>query len=368
MFLVLTGIFCLFASFGLTITLMDVRHASISLELAIALDTGLLGVLIVWAISRVYLKLVVVFIVIHTIAVLSISRMAGPGHALLAGSPANFLVLERLTRISAAITTFLIIAGYSLISTFMRNEGMRVLSTVTEMRLASEIHRALVPPLSCTTGAFQICGSSTPSGHMGGDLVDVIEHGERWTAYVADVSGHGVPAGMIMAMVKSAVRTGSTSGENMAATLANLNRVLASLSASNVFITLAYISGEISTGNSKVQFSLAGHLPILHYRKRLGSVEERTVSNLPLAVLPDTNFQTAWIECEPGDLLAVLTDGFTEVSNSGGEELGLEAFKTVLLGNSDAELETILTSLHQTAARHGKQTDDQTVLLVRRLP
>ena len=358
----MAGIFCILGSFGLMLTLVNVRHATIGLTLATALETGVFSALLAWAALRAHLKAIILIAIGHAIAILSITSVVGRGAPPLTPTTADFLVLEQRIRVGAIIATFLIFIGYMLISAFLRREGLRALGNMTELRLATEIHRALVPPLSRTTGRFEICGSSTPSGQMGGDLVDVIENGDCWTAYVADVSGHGVPAGMIMAMVKSAVRTGSTSGDDMAATLTNLNRVLTSLSAPNVFVTLAYIS---CTGDSHVQFSLAGHLPVLHYRKRLGSVEERSVSNLPLAVLPDTDFQTASIECDPGDLLAVLTDGFTEVSNSRNEELGLDAFKATLLTNSDASLQALIASLRETAVRHGKQTDDQTVLLLR---
>lgn len=362
MLLLLAGIFCILGSFGLLLMLLNVRQATVALIVAVAVETGVFSVLLVWAAVRARTKAIFAVAIVHCVAIFWIMRVVGRGVPLTATS-GDFLILEQRIKISAVVAMVLIFTGYILISAFLRREGLRALGNVTELRLATEIHRALVPAVSRTIGAFEFCGSSTPSGQMGGDLVDVIENGNRWTAYVADVSGHGVPAGMIMAMVKSAVRTGSTLGEDMAATLANLNRVLASLSAPNVFITLAYIS---SAGDSQVQFSLAGHLPILHYRKRLGAVEERSVSNLPLAVLADTDFQTASIDCEPGDLLAVLTDGFTEVSNSHNDELGLEAFKTALLTNNNAPLGTIITSLKEIASRHGKQTDDQTVLLVRR--
>lgn len=362
MLLLLAGIFCILGSFGLVITLFNVRRATIALVVAMAVETGVFAALLVWGAVRARTKAIFAAATGHFVAIFWIMRVVGRGVPPLTATSGDFLILEQRIKISAVIATVLIFTGYILISAFLRREGLRALGNVTELRLATEIHRALVPAVSRTIGVFEICGSSMPSGQMGGDLVDVIEKGDRWTAYVADVSGHGVPAGMIMAMVKSAVRTGSTLGEDMATTLANLNRVLASLSAPNVFITLAYIS---SAGDSQVQFSLAGHLPILHYRKRLGAVEERSVSNLPLAVLADTDFQTASIDCEPGDLLAVLTDGFTEVSNSRNDELGLEAFKTALLRNNNASLGTIITSLHDIASRHGKQTDDQTVLLVR---
>ena len=364
MLVLLAGIFCLLASFGLMITLVNVRLATLSLAIATGLEAGFFSALLAWALFLARVKTIVVVIILHSIGIILLTTLVSRGTPPLTGAPADFHILERRIQIAAVITTCFILAGYSLVTAFLRKEGLRAWGNVTELRLATEIHRALVPAVSCTVGGFEICGSSTPSGQMGGDLVDVIENGDGWTAYAADVSGHGVPAGMIMAMVKSAVRTGSTSGDNMAATLANLNRVLISLSAPNVFVTLAYISGA---GNSQIQFSLAGHLPILHFRKRLGTVEERSVSNLPLAVLPDVDFQTASIDCEPGDLLAVLTDGFTEVSNSRNEELGLEAFKSILLTNSDANLQTLIARLRETAARHGKQTDDQTLLLLRRV-
>jgi serine phosphatase RsbU (regulator of sigma subunit) len=213
------------------------------------------------------------------------------------------------------------------------------------------------------SGAFEFSGISVPSGQVGGDLVDLLQHGTEWTAYVADVSGHGVPAGMIMAMVKSAARMGSGSGENLSALLADLNRVLLSVSAPNVFVTFACISGS---SGSNIQFALAGHLPILHYRKRLETVEERTVSNLPLAIVADAKFESANIECEEGDVLAILTDGLTETADASGQELNLGPLKEILRKSATQPLQQIVTELRNCALAQGKQVDDQTVLLVRR--
>jgi serine phosphatase RsbU (regulator of sigma subunit) len=167
-------------------------------------------------------------------------------------------------------------------------------------------------------------------------------------------------------MVKSAMRMGSSgNGIALADQVADLNRTLVSLSGSNVFATFACIAG----GNESVlQFTLAGHFPILHYRKRLGTVEERSVSNLPLAIFPDTKFEVASIACEPGDVLAIVTDGLTEVADKQENELGIESLQAVLLESAQraASLQELLNALFERASRHGKQTDDQTALLVRR--
>ena len=250
-----------------------------------------------------------------------------------------------------------------MVSAFIRKEGLRVFAVTAEVKLAAEVHQALVPVVSQRIGEFEIYGTSVPSGQIGGDLVDVIDRDHEWMAYVADVSGHGVPAGMVMAMVKSAVRMGNVQGAGLSGFLASLNQVLFSLSAPNVFVTFACLAG--SDGGC-IRFALAGHLPILHYRKQLQRVEERLVANLPLAVVPEANFEAAAIACEAGDVLAILTDGLTESADRNGRELGLEPLKAVLLQSGDQTLGQIAAALRKRSLEQGKQSDDQTVLLVRR--
>ena len=119
----------------------------------------------------------------------------------------------------------MVVGGYILFLTFFQREGMRYFKAHTEIRLASEIHRALVPAFLLQIGEFELHGVSQPSGEVGGDLVDVIQEGDRWFAYVADVSGHGVPAGVMMAMVKSAVRMHWVQGQSASSLMDPLNSV-----------------------------------------------------------------------------------------------------------------------------------------------
>jgi sigma-B regulation protein RsbU (phosphoserine phosphatase) len=268
-------------------------------------------------------------------------------------------------RVEANLAMLLIVAGYILLVAFIRNEGMRVFGAMTEVRLASEVHRALVPVFSRQIGDYEIYGSSVPAGQVGGDLVDLIETQPHWTAYVADVSGHGVPAGMTMAMFKSAAHMVSPDGKPLANVLGELNRVFSSLSAPNVFVTFACIAG--GDEGAELTYALAGHLPILHYSKSEGRVEERSVSNLPLAVVPHAEFATASLTCRPGDILAILTDGLTEAADDQGRELGLEPLKAAVLRHAGSPLAEIADRLRATALERGRQGDDQTVLLVRRL-
>ena len=357
------GIFFLFTSFGLVASFINRDWVHMTLTFITAFITGAFSAAWAFAGFRRVIWLMAVLLPLEIGTFTLIGRFA-KGH-LVPFEQMNFsrdVVAHRLV-LEGYFGMFSILIAYSLLTTFIRKEGIRIFGAMAEVRLATEVHQALVPALAQRIGGFEFCGASVPSGQIGGDLVDLMEHGNRWTAYVADVSGHGVPAGMIMAMVKSAARMGSSNGTSLSSFLADLNRVLLSVSAPNVFVTFACISGAAG-GN--IQFSLAGHLPILHYRKRLQAVEERTVSNFPLAIVADTQFEAANIECEEGDLLAILTDGLTEAADSHDQELGLEPLKEVLLESEAQPLQQIVTELRNRALAQGKQVDDQTVLLVRR--
>ena len=367
--LVLVAIFCLFASFGMMNSVLQLNIAVASAVVSSAI-TACFAAAIAFTAFRAMVKSMIAVIVVLVAMSLLFGRFSGRPVHNASNSIENPAELQRRVRIETAMAMVTIIAGYIFIVAFLRKEGMRVFGPLTEVKLAREVHHALVPAIARQIGQYEICGASVPSGQVGGDLVDVIGNDSvqdpRWTAYVADVSGHGVPAGMVMAMVKSAMRMGSTGNAvALADQTADLNRTLTSLSGSNVFATFACIAGG---DEGLLQFTLAGHFPILHYRKRLGTVEERGVSNLPLAIFPDTKFEIASIACEPGDILAIVTDGLTEVADKQENELGMEALQAVLLESARraASLHELLSALLERASRHGKQTDDQTVLLVRR--
>lgn len=360
--LILGCAFCLFAALGLMTVVLNATRVTIGMALVEALITGLFA--IAWAIggSRRIIWLLIVLFPLQVAANIAL-QMTWPRTPALGSSAADHAALLDRLRVEGVLAIVLIVAGYVLLVIFTRKEGLRFFGTMTEMRLATEVHRALVPVFSRKIGDYEIYGSSVPAGQVGGDLVDLIENDSRWTAYVADVSGHGVPAGMTMAMVKSAAHVVSPDGKPLANVLGDLNRVFSSLSAPNVFVTFACIAGA---QGPKLNYALAGHLPILHYCKSEGRVEERSVSNLPLAVVAHADFATASLTCQPGDVLAILTDGLTETADKHDRELGLEPLKAAFLQHAGSPLAEIADRLRATALVQGPQGDDQTVLLVRR--
>lgn len=252
--------------------------------------------------------------------------------------------------------------GYMLLLAFISREGSRYFRTYAEIEMARELHQELVPEIHRRIGDFDIYGASLPSGEVGGDLVDLVESGDEWTAYVADVSGHGVSPGVLMAMFKATVRTRIQSkcdGENL---LEAVHQTLYPLKTNNMFVT----AGFLHTRPCGLTLFLAGHPALLHFHRHTAEICEYPSQDLPLGILPVQSFTARNIDCQPGDILLLLTDGFSEVSNREGTELGVEPIKSELSRWADLPLPHLFQNIRELALRFGKQQDDQTMLLVRR--
>jgi hypothetical protein len=261
----------------------------------------------------------------------------------------------------------LAMASYTCFLWFINGTATRYLRVRAEIELAHQIHQVLVPTIDRQIGAFEFTGFSAPSGEVGGDLVDVVapdaDHGGSWFGYVADVSGHGVSSGVVMGMFKSALRMRLRQGGPISALLGDLNAVLFPLKNSAMYVTVACARGR---DDGALDYAVAGHLPILRLRAN-GSVDEITTPQIPIGMFENYTFTSASIDCVPGDVLALITDGLTEVFDRADRELGLDAIKTVLASSAGRPLREIADAVVAAARAHGAQLDDQTLLLIRRL-
>ena len=357
----LAAVFCVVGSIGLLSTGVNPDLVTPLQKVLVVLITG--GFAIGYALVGTRHKPKALFFLIP-IHIAAISLLPKLGHR--AAASFNIpLALKHKILLDNIVAMVLVLGGYILFMIFFQREGTRYFKAHTEMRLASEIHRELVPSVVLQIGEFELYGVSQPSGEVGGDLVDVIQEGDRWFGYVADVSGHGVPAGVLMAMVKSAIRMHWIKGQSASSLMEPLNSVLNAVRPQDMFVTCAYLQSD---GGTTLRFSLAGHPSILHFKAATGTVAEHSILNFPLGLFSQKAFETSEIECSPGDVLVVLTDGLTEVFDRNGREMGLEPLKLALQEFGAEPLEQISLSLQLTARKHGPQSDDQTMLIVRRLP
>ena len=134
----------------------------------------------------------------------------------------------------------------------MNVTATRYLRAQAELAVAHEIHRVLVPSIDRTAGEDEFFGWSIASGEVGGDLVDLVDADGRWLAYVADVSGHGVGAGIVMGMFKSALRTRALADGSVAAVLGDIQTALMPLKQPNMYVTVACVRGGAgATSNAR---------------------------------------------------------------------------------------------------------------------
>ena len=256
-----------------------------------------------------------------------------------------------------------IILGYACFVVVTVTQAKRYFRVRAEIDLAMEIHRVLVPAIEKKLRQYEFYGRSSPSGDVGGDLIDLAGSEGDWVAYLADVSGHGVAPGVVMGMVKSAARMLLSSGADSAQLMPRLNEVLYPLKKPEMFATFCFVARN----GDGLRIGLAGHPAILHFSGRTGEVAQLECQNLPLAILPDAEFVATEISAEPGDILALYSDGMLETENAAGEEFGSPHLIAELRKHAKEPLAAICAAIQESVLRHGKQVDDQSLLLMRRV-
>lgn len=302
------------------------------------------------------------------------------------------LPLRGRLAILSAMVIVCIAAGYVLIITFVRRQEQSSARLKTELEVARQIHESIVPDIKLSTARLEVFGRSEASSEMGGDLIDIIAAEGRTDLYLADVSGHGVGAGIVMGMVKSAIRMRLRADAALGSIVSDLNTVLEQLTRPDMFATFACLrfcgSPALRAGSGgvegveeaparsagppnadprpiHVEYALAGHHPILHYSLRDREVRLLPNDHLPLGIVAEEQFTSATIEAGPGDLFVMFTDGLSEVVSPEGKMMGSTPIVEIVRLNADRPLEEIHRLVMQRARQHGPQADDQTLLLAR---
>lgn len=227
-----------------------------------------------------------------------------------------------------------------------------------------DIQNTLVPPVSYKDMRVEAHGQTLPKDDLGGDLVDLVAAGRDVIAYVADVSGHGLRAGVLMGMVKMAVRYGLRLDQPLAKLLDHMNFVLPAVKEPHMFATLAALRFD---GSNEVEYISAGHVPLLHYRRRNRDVVRHSMPQFPLGLFPGAGYMSRRIRYDAGDIFGLVTDGVVERGDNRDVEFGFDRLAQILCGLPGSPLSEICDTMQAPATRRETQQDDQTVLLVRAL-
>lgn len=356
----LIAIFCLFGMVGCFVDLLDFGRKPLLPVLTWSIFSGIVAVFWILAFFRAPRWLIgaLVFWVGGSMLLSNILRRLGPYT-----QPTP----EQGTRVATIACMILSFLAYTFFMRFIQNEGSRAVRMQTELALAQGIQQTLVPAIEWRSDRLEIYGVSIPSAEVGGDLVDVVPLPDgSLFAYVADVSGHGLSAGILMGMIKTAVRTQLFDLPSPTAVFQRLNAVLPAVKEPNMYATATALHVLASDTESacRVNYAIAGQ-PAMLRASCDGSSWRLADQQFPLGLLTGPPYNGHTIELNPGDLLLIATDGILESANRSGEEFGLDRLEAVLREYRMATLPAIAASIHAVLSASFVQDDDQTLLLVR---
>jgi sigma-B regulation protein RsbU (phosphoserine phosphatase) len=238
-----------------------------------------------------------------------------------------------------------------------------------EMKVVAEIQRSLLPARLPTIPTMELAAHYQTSQRAGGDYYDFFAlPGGQWGVLIADVSGHGVPAAVLMAITHAIAHCYPGPCQPPGELLTHVNRQLAAhyTAESGTFVTAFF--GIYDPARRELTYANAGHNPPRLKRCSDGSMASLDgTGGLPMGIFPDETYRNHTYSLVSGDQLIFYTDGITEAPNAAGEMFGLERLDRVLTNCSlqaSSLLDAVLTAVHDfTEGRPA--TDDRTCLVAR---
>jgi phosphoserine phosphatase RsbU/P len=232
-----------------------------------------------------------------------------------------------------------------------------------ELSMARDIQQGLLLEAVPRLAGWEISAISQPARDLGGDLYDFLPlGGSIHGLMIADVSGKGLPAALRMAVARTVFRHEARRGDPPASTLAAVNRgVIREIPQG--MITMLYATLDIACG--RLQLANAGHnYPVLIN----GRVAEVEVTGLPLCVDSESDYEEIDTHIAPGETVVLYTDGVVEAVNDGEELYGYERLERLLEEHERLRPRSLLAALlqEQRAWSNGQQSDDVTVVIIRR--
>ena len=234
-----------------------------------------------------------------------------------------------------------------------------------ELEVAREIQHRLLPKALPEIPGLVTHAMNIPSKHVGGDYYDVIPLSEDKIALViADVSGKGVPAALLMASLQSSLRAEADCDKHPSEIISALNRVIYEHTGGGTFVTIFY--GLIDFTDATITYCNAGHSPpILMYENDIPTQLDNT--DIVIGVDPDVDYRNTTVPIRDGELLFLYTDGITDELDEADEPYGEARLISELSELREADLSEIVSRVHDDVLRFtgGKPQDDLTVLAVR---
>lgn len=240
----------------------------------------------------------------------------------------------------------------------------------TELQTARDVQRVLLPQADPVVPGYRLSGTNLPARIISGDYYDYVQSGEdRHGIAIADVSGKGVAAGLLMAMCRSVLRSVATGEESPSKALAAVNRQLFPDIREDMFISMTYLI--LNGADGGLTISRAGHDPVLWFHRRTGTVEIVKPPGLALGIDAGDVFERVTrdheIRMESADCLLLFTDGVKEAVDGTEEEFGTERLCEVFRSSAALGAEEVVAAVQRELKNftgESRQMDDITLVAI----
>ena len=238
-----------------------------------------------------------------------------------------------------------------------------------DLALARDIQRNALPKTMPALGGYELAAWSQPADETGGDIYDAVPLGADRVAFMmADASGHGIGPALSVSQFRAMFRMGLLLGAELGALMAKINEQLNTDLPPGRYVTA--FAGILDGERNQIHYHSAGQAPLLHYhagQDRVEWLEASALASGMFARIP--MIPPKPLDMNPGDIFAVISDGFFEFCNAAEEEFGRERVGEMIRSHPSHSLEEIrsrLCAAVRSFAGDVPQADDMTVVLVKR--
>ena len=258
-------------------------------------------------------------------------------------------------------------AAVALNTVKLRNEYQEKLQSEKELAVAGQIQQGLLPTTFPEFPNLEIYAFSKAAKGVGGDYYDIIPfEDDRLGVVMADVAGKGVPAALVMVMIRSAIHTIATGKTEPKDILYAVNNGIAGEVTQERYATGFYFVYDQITG--MLSYSNAGHGPMLIYRAMSNTFELLDTAGLPVGIARDTEYGQDETILNTGDIALLYTDGITEAMNLKHDEYTLARVKEDIRSLKDSSAKEIVDEIiHRITefAGDAPQHDDETIVVLK---
>ncbi|NQT79660.1 MAG: SpoIIE family protein phosphatase [Candidatus Aminicenantes bacterium] len=237
-----------------------------------------------------------------------------------------------------------------------------------ELDLAAKTQEDFLPKESPESKNFEIVGSNIPCYQVGGDYYDFITiDPSRLGVVVADVSGKGFGASLLMASLRAALHSELYPKYKIEEMAAKLNNFVHRSSSPNSFITFFY--SELNNKTGEFKYINAGHNPPLVIDKK-GKIQRLESCGLCLGMFPSTSYEASKVTLDVGDNAILFTDGITESRNKDNKEFDEERLIKLIQKHSKLSAKKLLEKINEEVDSFisgAERMDDMTIVIIQRV-